>query len=120
MGERFKRLQAAGFKHQTSAAYDRMRVPTLLTALRPDIMSTEYTCAANDDRAPAPGTPVSLQAVGDGVAVLQGNRRIGSIEGAECSALRDATGAGDGLLRAEVRSRSEIGGYFTVRLAEGK
>ena len=118
MGERFRRAQAEGFQHRTSAAHDRRKAPTLLSRLKSDVTTREFTCEETGDSAPVEGAPVVLQRQGDQVVVTQGNRRVGIVEPSEVAALSEAVEIGSGSLRGKVESCSSIGGFFTIRLAE--
>jgi hypothetical protein len=116
LGEQFLRNQAASFQHRSAAEYDRMKVPTLLTEMRPEALSKEYDCVAVEAQ-PAPGAALLLRRSGEQIIVIDGNRTVGVVDHEDVH-LREAVDIGDGLLRAEVRSVATIGNFFTVVVAE--
>jgi hypothetical protein len=56
MGEHFLRRQAHGFRHRHDAAFDRMKIPNLISATRQDVMTREFRCDGGD--APEAGAQV--------------------------------------------------------------
>lgn len=114
MGEHFLRRQAHGFRHRHDAAFDRMKIPDLISATRRDVMMREFRC--NGGSAPVPGAQVVLCRHGTGIAVLVGSLVVGAIVPSEAPALLGALAAGCGMLRARVTSRSAITPSFVVRL----
>jgi len=122
MGEAFLRRQAHGFKNQCDAAYNKLKVPTLLTAMRPDISSEEFTCeCSSTDVVVEPKCPVVVHANGGPtVDVLQGNRVIAHLCSSDAENLRAEIDCGSGFLKAEVQEVSSIGNYFTIRIVEAR
>lgn len=114
MGEQFLRKQARGFRHRHDAAFNRMKIPSLISATRQDVMAREFRCDGSD--APEAGAQVVLCKRDDGVAVLVGGRVVGAVAQTEASSLQSALDTGCGLLRACVTSRSAITPSFVVRL----
>lgn len=119
MGEQFLRRQASSFRHRSATEYNKLRVPTLLTQMRPETLSVEYDCVAAEGALPLPGACLLLHGTGDRLVVVDGNCCIGDVDCDDVAPLHDAVNnIGDGLLRVEVRSVSPIGGFFTIRVAE--
>lgn len=114
MGEQFLRKQARGFRHRHDAAFDRMKIPNLISATRQDVMTREFRCDGTD--APEAGSQVVLCKREDGIAVLVGGRVVGAVAVGEWPSLRTVLETGCGLLRACVTSRSAITPSFVVRL----
>lgn len=114
MGEQFLRRQARGFRHRHDVAFDRMKIPNLISATRRDVMAREFRCDGAD--APEAGAQVVLCKKKDGIDVLVGGRVVGTVAAGEASSLQTALETGCGLLRACVTSRSAITPSFVVRL----
>lgn len=108
MGESFVRKRAKKFKHSTDAAYDMLKVPTLLTLMRPDIFNVEYTCQlAQNDICVDVGVHVEIHDEGgSALTVTCGNRIVGHVEMVDSQALREVLGGCGGILSAEVLARS--------------
>jgi hypothetical protein len=117
MGEQFLRRQARSFRHCHDAAFDRMKIPNLISATRQDIMAREFRCDSGDARvAPEADADVVLCRRSDGVDVVVGSRIVGAVASSEIASLRPALDTGCGMLRARVSSRSAITPSFVVRL----
>lgn len=114
MGEHFLRKQAHGFRHRHDAAFDRMKIPNLISATRRDVMTREFRCDGTD--APDVGAQVVLHRQDRTVTVLVGSRVIGVVASGEAAPLQSALDVGCGFLRACVTARSAITSSFVVRL----
>lgn len=117
MGELFLRKQARRFRHRHDAAFDRMKIPDLISATMRDVMVREFRCERRDSEPPpAEGSAVVLNRQGDGIAVLAGNRIVGLLDASEVVSLCGAIDVGCGVLRARVVSCSSVAPSFVVQL----
>jgi hypothetical protein len=117
MGENFLRKQAHGFRHRHDAAFDRMKIPNLISATRQDVMTREFRCDCGDAGVTLEaGADVVLCGREGGIAVLVGSRIVGAVATSEMASLQPVLETGCGVLRARVSSRSPITPSFIVRL----
>jgi hypothetical protein len=118
MGEQFLRKQAHGFRHRHNAAFDRMKIPNLISSTRQDVMTREFRCDSRGARIPPDaGSDVVLTRQDDGgVAVLAGSQVVGAVASGEVASLAPVLATGCGLLRARVASRSAVTPSFVIRL----
>jgi len=116
MGEQFLRKQAHGFRHGHDAAFDKMKIPTLISTTTKDVMAREFRCDASD--MPDVNVEVTLSGRGEKVNVMMGGRVVGQVARDEAAALQPALEIGCGVLRAKVASRSAITPSFVVRLQD--
>lgn len=117
MGERFLRKQAHGFRHRFDAAFDRMLIPNLIAATKPEVMARDIRCeCCGSNSIPGCGDAVMLQRDGQDVRVLHGPRVVGLVPVDELASITPALDLGCGVLRARIRSVSAISPAFVVRL----
>lgn len=114
MGEHLRRKQAQGFRHRYRASFDRARIPTLLSAAKPEVMTKDIRCVAINGTRPEAGDSLVLFGRGERIAVLSGNCEVATV--AEDADLCDALRLSGGILRCRVRSVSSIAQAFVVRL----
>ena len=119
MGEQFLSKQAHGFRTRHNEAYERMKIPTLISRSKTNIMTRELRCEASAAAGQLDhGAEVMLRGRGDHVAVLLAGREVGTIDSAEARTLGEALKVGCGVLRASVTAHSSVSPTFTVRLSE--
>ncbi|HVX90624.1 MAG TPA: hypothetical protein VHC20_03230 [Candidatus Paceibacterota bacterium] len=120
MGEHFLRKQAHGFRHRHDAGFDRLQIPTLISTTKREVMLREIRCEASPLAANTleAGAEVMLHDNCGQIAVLQANRVVGAVDGAEAASLAEAMRIGCGFLRAQVQRKSRVSSGFVVRLTE--
>lgn len=119
MGEQFLSKQAHAFRTLHNAAYERMKIPNLISRSKKNIMTRELRCEARTGPSRiAKGDAVVLRAKRDCVAVLIGGREVGTVDGREAPTIGEALRVASGVLRAVVTAHSSVSPTFTVRIAE--